>query len=115
MANACPLKCWLFIFLTGALLLVSCASAASNSVTIVSQAKGSNAFSLGAPAMFKTDAGQHLGGRVCRLGRSTLLSPPSIRVEHLSPGGRLIDVAHARVPEIYLARDQTCSDYGAKV
>lgn len=98
-----------------ALAAAACASAPSESVKIVSEAKGSRAFSLGAPAMFKTAAGQHLGGRVCRLGLSTLLSPPAIRVEHLSASGRLINVAHAYLPEIYRARDQTCSDYGAKV
>jgi hypothetical protein len=84
-------------------------------VKIVSEAKGSDFFSLGAPAMVKTDKGQHVGGRVCRLGRTTLLSPPRIRVEHLLAAGRVAEVAHAYVPSIYRATDQTCSDYGANV
>lgn len=95
--------------------LAACAAIPSQSVTIVSEAKGSGAFSLGAPAMVKTAQGQHLGGRVCRLNRSTLLSPPRIRVEHLAATGGVTDVAHAYVPEIYRATDETCSDYGANV
>lgn len=98
-----------------ALLASGCAGAPRQNVEIVSQAKGSAYFSLGAPAISKTDNGQLVAGRVCRLGRSTLLSPPGIRVEHRRAAGQLVATAHAYLPEIYLARDQNCADYAAKV
>lgn len=98
-----------------ALLASACASASRESVEVISQAKGSNYFSLGAPAISKTDSGQLVAGRVCRLGHSTLLSPPGIRVEHRHAAGQLVETAHAYIPEIYLARDQNCSEYAAKV
>lgn len=95
--------------------ITACASVSRESVEVVTQARGSNYFSLGAPAISKTDHGQLVAGRVCRLGRSTLLSPPAIRVEQRRASGQLVETAHAYVPEIYLARDQNCSDYAAKV
>lgn len=98
-----------------ALALAACAGLPAEPVRVTAEAKGSAFFSLGAPTISKTGAGQHLAGRVCRLGRSTLLSPPRIRVEHRAADGQLRDVAQAHIPEIYLARDQTCSDYAAKV
>ncbi|OJU15092.1 MAG: hypothetical protein BGN95_03035 [Sphingomonas sp. 66-10] len=96
-------------------LVVACAGVSRESVKVITEAKGSSYFSLGAPAISKTDGGQLVAGRVCRLGRSTLLSPPGIRVEHRRAGGQLIETAHAYLPEIYLARDQNCADYAAKV
>jgi hypothetical protein len=104
-----------FLVVAAGLFAAACATIPSESVKVISEGKGSDYFSLGAPAMSKSATGQYVAGRVCRLNRSTLLSPPSIRVEHLSAGGQLLDVAHAYLAEIYLARDQNCSDYAAKV
>lgn len=100
--------------LVNLLVVAACANISRENVEVVTQAKGSNYFSLGAPAISKTDHGQLVAGRVCRLGRSTLLSPPAIRVEHLHATGQLVETARAYLPEIYLARDQNCSDYAAK-
>lgn len=93
----------------------ACTSLPSETVTVVTEAKGSNLFSLGAPAVTKSHLGQHIAGRVCRLGRNTRLSPPTIRVEHVKSDGRLADVSDAHVAEIFGARDQTCADYHARV
>jgi hypothetical protein len=113
MANALNVVRILTIALT--LIAVGCAAIPTETVKILSEAKGSGYFSLGAPGMSKTATGQTLAGRVCRLAQSTLLSPPAIRIDHLDGAGRRLETAHAYVPEIYLARDQTCSDYAAKV
>ena len=101
--------------IAGLVLIAGCASTPLESVKVVTEAKGSSSFSLGAPAVSKSHNGQHVAGRVCRQGRSTLLSPPSIRVEHLAAGGQVLNTDHAYVPEIYSARDQTCADYHVKV
>ena len=98
-----------------ALALAACATTPAETVKVLTEAKGSDYFSLGAPAVSKSGSGQAVAGRVCRLGRSTLLSPPLIRVEHLRSGGGLVEAGRAYVPEIYGVRDQTCADYAAKV
>lgn len=108
-------KIWPPIAAAAGLAAGACASVSSPSADVVSEAQGSAYFSLGAPTLSKTSTGQHVAGRVCRIGRTTILSPPAIRVEHRGADDALRDVAQAYVREIYLARDQTCSDYSAKV
>ncbi len=84
-------------------------------VQVTTEAKGSDYFSLSAPGAYKDDAGLRLTGRVCRLRRSTLLSPPTIRVEHISASGEVINTARASAPVIYSRYDQACSSYSARV
>ena len=94
--------------------LAACAST-SSSIQIISQASGSTYFSLGLPRVYKVQNGLELAGRVCRRGRTTLLSPPSVRIEHLAIGGETLEVAHASVGAIYRRADQACSGYSSRV
>ena len=100
--------------LMGLASLGACATA-GDTVQITSEAKGSDYFSLAAPGAYKYGGGLRLAGRVCRVRRSTLLSPLSIRVEHISATGGVLDTAHASAPTIYNRYDQACSSYSANV
>ena len=103
-------------FLTPALALGLAACATSgNEVRIVSQAHGSDFFSLGAPGVYKASKGLHVGGRVCRMGRSTVFSPRTIRIEHLDNGGRLLDTTYAASPAINRTFDEACRSYSTRV
>ena len=91
-----------------ALLLTSCATAGS-SVEVSSQGSGSPYFSLGRPSVYRQGEGLRLVGRVCRRGRTTLLSPPRVRLERVASTGDVVDVARAGVPAIYGRSDQACT------
>jgi hypothetical protein len=107
-------RSWRFLLPGLALGLAACVTSA-NEVRIVTQAHGSDFFSLGAPGVYK--AGDHLrvGGRVCRLRRSTVFSPQAIRIEHLDKGARLLDTAFAASPAINRTFDEACRTYSTKV
>ena len=96
------------------LCLSACATSGS-SVAIGSQASGSSYFSLSRPGAYKIGRGFKVAGRVCRRARTTLLSPPRVRIEHLAATGEVLGVAHADVPAIYRRADQACSPYAATV
>jgi len=95
-------------------LLGGCA-ATGDSVTVGSQASGSPYFSLSRPGVYKVATGLQLVGRVCRRSRSTQLSPPGVRLEHISAAGEVVESSHAGVGAIYRNADQPCSDYSARV
>ena len=100
------------------LLAVTCLAACATSESaapITSQATGSSYFRLGAPGVYKAGDGLLLAGRVCRLGRTTLLSPPRVRLEHVSVNGEPLQATHASVAAIYESADQACSNYSARV
>ena len=95
-------------------LLTGCAASGA-SVEIVSQASGSPYFSLDRPGAYKAGNGLRVAGRVCRRSRTTLLSPPLVRLEHLAATGEVIEIARAAIPVIYRRADQACSNYSAHV
>jgi hypothetical protein len=95
-------------------VLTGCATA-TDAVHITSEASASPYFSIGAPAAYKAPGGLELAGRVCRRSRSTSLSPPRVRLEHLTAMGEIADVAHAGVPAIQRSSDQACRTYATKV
>lgn len=97
-----------------AALLVGCGTVGSP-VTVGSQASGSAYFSVSRPGVYKVASGLQLTGRVCRRSRTTLLSPPRVRLEHVSATGDIVDTTHASVGAIYRNPDQPCSDYSARV
>ena len=94
--------------------LAAC-STSGETVQVTSEAKGSDSFSLGPPAAYKAGNGIHLAGRVCRLGRSTALSPPRIRLEHVAAGGGVVETSQTSVPTIYRSTDQACRTYTANL
>lgn len=100
--------------LTLASALASCAGLAS-APAVTAEATGSTNFSLSRPAIYKAGEALLLAGRACRLARSTLLSPPRVRVEHVSAAGEIMQTAHAYLPAIFRRTDQRCSDYSLKV
>ncbi|HEY5105239.1 MAG TPA: hypothetical protein VII73_00560 [Caulobacteraceae bacterium] len=93
-----------------AVMLVGCATA-GDSVVVNSEAAGSSYFSLGRPVVYKVHGGLELAGQACRRGRTTLLSPSRIRLEHVAVGGGVAEVAHAYLPPISRRADQPCSRY----
>jgi hypothetical protein len=97
-----------------ALGLAACATSADK-VRIVTQAHGSDFFSLGAPGAYRAGGKLRVGGRVCRLRRSTLLSPQAIRIEHLNSGAKLLDTAFAGSPIINRTFDEACRTYSTQV
>ena len=102
--------------LTGlaALALAGCAASGAT-VDVVSQASGSAYFNLSRPAAYGVEGGLGLAGRLCRRGRTTVLSPPAVRLEHVSPTGDIVEVARGRVAAIYRRSDQACATYHARV
>jgi len=94
--------------------MASCA-ALSGGPAVIAEATGSTNFSLSRPAIYKAGEGLQLAGRACRLARSTLLSPPGVRLEHVSPAGEIVATAHAYLPPIFRRTDQRCSVYSLKV
>ncbi len=96
-------------------LLVAGCGTVGDSVTVSSQASGSNYFSLSRPGVYKIASGLQLAGRVCRRSRTTQLSPPRVRLEHVSAAGDVVETSHASVGAIYRNADQPCSDYVARV
>jgi len=107
-------RCRRFLLLALAPSLAACATSA-NEVRVVSEAHGSDFFSLGAPGVYKGGGRLRVGGRVCRLRRSTLLSPPAIRIEHLGGGAKVLDTAFAPSPIINRSFDQACRTYSTQV
>ena len=100
----------------GALALVAVHASAQQLISVASEASGSDFFSLSAPVALGSGANQEeLTGRVCRLRRSTLLSPSEVRVEHLNASGNLLGVTDAPAAEIAKSDDQPCVDYDARV
>jgi len=95
-------------------LLAGCATV-GDSVTVGSQASGSPYFYLSRPGVYKLATGLQLMGRVCRRSRATQLSPPRVRLEHVSATGDVVEISHASVGAIYRNADQPCSDYSARV
>ena len=98
-----------------ALATLAACSTTGDTVQVTSEAKGSDSFSLGTPGAYKEGSGLRLTGRVCRLARSTALSPPRIRIEHVAVSGYVTETAQASVPTIYRSTDQTCRTYSARV
>ena len=94
--------------------LAGCATPGS-SVEVGSQASGSPYFNLSRPGVYKVQDGLQLAGRVCRRARTTLLSPPRVRLEHVAATGAVIEFAHAYIPAIYRHEDQACSGYSTRV
>jgi hypothetical protein len=106
-----PVAALMFLLLAN---LAACASAGA-SVDVTSEASSSSYFRLSRPSLYKTQGGLSLVGRVCRLGRTTLLSPPRVRLEHLDASGSPVEIAHAPLGAIYRNPDQPCTDYAARV
>ena len=102
------------LVLIAACCLAGCASDGS-SVPVSSQAAGSSYFSLTPPAVSKVEGGFELSGRLCRRARTTPLSPPGVRLEHIAANGEPIEVARAPIATIYRNADQACSDYATRV
>lgn len=94
---------------------VAAAPAPASPPAVVSQARGSDFFSLGAPAVAKSGDELRLAGRICRLRRSTLLTPREIRIEHLSADGRMLDTVDASAPLINRSWDEACRSYSRRV
>ena len=97
------------------LTALSACATSGNTLQVASEAKGSDYFSLSPTGVYKDLSGLRLAGRVCRQRRSTLLSPPTIRIEHLGSNGEVLDTARAAAPTIYNRYDQACSGYSARV
>lgn len=98
-----------------AVYVAACASA-ENWMTVTTESTGSPYFSLGRPGVYKEKTGLVLAGRVCRLARSTLLSPPRVRLEHIGVAtGEVIEHTVTHVAAIYRGADQACSDYATPV
>jgi hypothetical protein len=96
-------------------LLTACANAESW-MNVTTESTGSPYFSLGRPGVYKDTSGLELAGRVCRLARSTLLSPPRVRLEHLGAAtADVIEHTETHVAAIYRGADQACSDYATHV
>jgi len=100
--------------LMSTLMLVSC-SVSGSPFEMTSQASGSSYFSLSAPAAYKLDTGLQLTGRICRVARTTLLSPPRVRIEHISIDGMVSEFTSASVAAIYRNADQACANYTKRV
>lgn len=82
---------------------------------VTSDSSGSSYFSVGRPGVYKVDGGLQVTGRVCRRARTTVLSPPGVRLEHLGANGEVVESTHASVRSISRRADQACSPYGARV
>ena len=93
------------------LLLLAGGCADTQTVELTSQASGSAYFSVSRPYAYKSADGFRLTGRVCRRARTTGLSPPRVRLEHVGPEGGVLHIALARVGAIQRAGDQPCSTY----
>lgn len=93
------------------LLVLTGGCAGPETMELTSHASGSAYFTLSRPYAYKTAQGVRLSGRVCRRSRTTVLSPPRVRLEHLGADGAVSQTAFARVAAIYRANDQACSSY----
>ena len=97
-----------------ALLLIGCASQAGFQ-SVGSESWGSPSFTVSRPAVYKAGDGLELAGRVCRRARSTALSPPAVRLEHIGADGSVLGTAMTRVRAIQRSADQPCAPYATKV
>lgn len=97
------------------LLVLTGGCADTQTLELSTQASGSAYFSLSRPYAYKSADGFQLSGRVCRRGRTTVLSPPRVRIEHVGADGVVSQVTSARVGPIYRASDQACSTYVRRV
>lgn len=97
------------------LAAAGCAGGGGPTARINAQSTGSAYFNLSRPGLYERAGGLQLVGRVCRRGRVTLLSPPRVRLEHVSAGGDVVDTARAAVAPIYGRVDQPCSNYALRV
>ncbi len=100
--------------LAAALLLTGCASDAGVQ-GFGSESWGSPAFTVSRPAVYKAGDRLALAGRVCRRARSTALSPPAVRLEHIGADGAVLGTALTRVRAIQRSADQPCAPYATKV
>ena len=98
-----------------ALATLTACAVARETVQVTAEAKGSESFSLGPPTAYRAGDGIRLSGRVCRLGRSTALSPPSIRLEHVARDGGIVETSQSSVATIYRSTDQACRTYAANL
>jgi len=104
----------LISLLAASFVFAGCSMDAST-ISLPSKASGSSFFSLGRPIAYKIGTGFQLTGRVCRRSRTTLLSPPRVRLEHVTSDGVARDVTTAAVGAIYRSSDQACSSYSRHV
>lgn len=100
--------------LTCTILLVGCA-ASPDAMGFRTEAAGSPYFSVGAPTLYKSGDTVRVAGRVCRVGRTILLSPHAVRIEQLSAQGEVLAATSAKVRAIGRSYDQACVSYGARL
>lgn len=96
-----------------AVILATAAMAAAPTVT--TEATGTANFSLSKPDLRPSGSGFTISGLACRRARSTLLSPQSIRIEHVAATGEVAQNSHSYLPTISRQNDRRCSHYFAKV
>ena len=94
--------------------LAACATSGAT-VDVISQATSSPYFSLSSPSVYGVKDGAILAGRVCRRGRATLLSPPRVRLEHISATDQVMQTAYAYIPSIHRNIDEACTHYSSRV
>jgi len=94
--------------------LASCATGGSW-VNVSAEASSSPYFNLSRPGVYKVEGGLEIAGRVCRMARTTLLSPSGVRLEHIAASGDGIEIARASIAPINRHADQRCSDYATVV
>jgi hypothetical protein len=101
-----------------ALLPATCLAACATAGTwtgVTSDSSGSSYFNVGRPGVYKVDGGLQVTGRVCRLARTTVLSPPGVRLERVATSGEVVESTHANVRSISRRSDQACAPYNARV
>lgn len=82
---------------------------------VTSDSSGSSYFNVSRPGVYKVDGGLQVTGRVCRRARTTVLSPPGVRLEHVAASGEVVESTRANVRSISRRTDQACSPYAARV
>jgi hypothetical protein len=86
----------------------------STGATVTTEATGTANFSLSEPALRQAGSGITISGSACRRARSTLLSPRSIRLEHVVAGEQVSQTARAFV-QISRELNRRCSQFSTKV
>jgi hypothetical protein len=96
-------------------ILVGCAGGGGAALDLNANASGSSYFSLSRPSAYKAATGMVLAGRVCRRARTTVLSPPRVRLERVGLDGAVLETASATVGPIYRNGDQPCARYSRRL
>ncbi len=101
------------------IILVAAAASLANPLApgahVPIAASGSPNFSLAASAAVASADGATISGRVCRLARSTLMSPQRLRLERVGADSAVAETAEVSLPILSTRVEQRCARYAARV